>query len=64
MSITQRFARQQVEDGKDPSAKWRADLPIPTTEVEDPDDCILDTIDVEPIVFPYPLPLDPANPTG
>ena len=34
----QRFLRQQAEDGDDPSANWGADLPVPTTEVEDPDD--------------------------
>ena len=34
----QRFLRQQVEDGDDPSANWGADLPVPATEVEDPDD--------------------------
>ena len=34
----QRFLCQQVEDGDDPSANWGADLPVPATDVEDPDD--------------------------
>ena len=35
----QLFARQEQEDGPDPSAKWGQDLPAPAAaEVEDPDD--------------------------
>ena len=38
MSALQKFVLQLVEDGENPSAKWGAYLPIPATEVEDPDD--------------------------
>ena len=34
--VSQRFARQQTEDGRVPSAKWGADLLVADTE--DPDD--------------------------
>ena len=34
--VSQRFARQKIEDGQDPSAKWGADLLVADTE--DPDD--------------------------
>ena len=36
--FSQRFLRQDVEDGPDPSVHWDEDLPAPDTGVEDPDD--------------------------